>query len=84
MSKQLKVKKEFVTLKINYLLNFLKHLETFLCDFYLENLHIDDHIGIDHFCARLEEIFASQEGANKKSFKFALLVNPSEWDYGDR
>jgi hypothetical protein len=37
--------------------------------------------GIGHFCAQLKEIFNSQEGANKKSLKFALLSNnPNEWD----
>jgi hypothetical protein len=40
--------------------------------------------GIGHFCAQLEEIFNSQEGANKKSLKFALLANPNKWhEYED-
>jgi hypothetical protein len=31
--------------------------------------------GIGQFCERLEQIFDSQGGANKKSFKFSLLAN---------
>jgi hypothetical protein len=49
----------------------------------VENLDIDDMTGIGQFCEQLEQIFNSQEGANKKSFKFALLANECEWDnYG--
>jgi hypothetical protein len=49
----------------------------------LENVDIDDMTGIGHFCAELDNIFNSQEGANKKSFKFALLAKPNKWDYYD-
>jgi hypothetical protein len=40
---------------------------------------------IGNFCAQLEKIFNSHEGANKKSFKFALLAKPNEceWDWDD-
>jgi hypothetical protein len=65
-------------------LNFSQHLETFSCGFYLKNLDIDDMAGIGQFCEQLKEIFDSQEGANKKSFKFRLLANESEWDYSGR
>jgi hypothetical protein len=50
----------------------------------LENVDIDDMTGIGHFCAQLEEIFNSQEGANKKSLKFALLAKPNEFDWYER
>jgi hypothetical protein len=43
-------------------------------------LDIDDMTAIGHFCEQLEKFFDSQEGANKKSFKFALLGNPNEWN----
>jgi hypothetical protein len=62
-----------------------QHLETFSCEFYLKNVGIDDMTGIGHFCAQLEEIFNSQEGANKKSLKFALgAYKKIEWqEYED-
>jgi hypothetical protein len=31
--------------------------------------------GIGQFCEQLEQNFDSQEGANKKSFKFRLVAN---------
>jgi hypothetical protein len=40
--------------------------------------------GIGNFCAQLEKIFNSQEGANKKSLKFALVANPNNWIYDER
>jgi hypothetical protein len=49
----------------------------------VENIGIDDMTGIGQFCEQLEQIFDSQEGANKKSFKFRLLANAYEWDWGD-
>jgi hypothetical protein len=49
----------------------------------VENLDIDNMTGIGQFCEQLEQIFNSQEGANKKSFKFRLVANGYEWDTYD-
>jgi hypothetical protein len=46
-------------------------------------IDIVDLTGIGQFCAQLEEIFNSQEGANRKSFKFTLLANPNKWIYDE-
>jgi hypothetical protein len=68
------------TLNINNPFNFFQHLETFSCGLYLKIGDIDDITGIGQFCKQLEQIFNSQQGANKKLFKFRLVANGFDWE----